>query len=123
MEDTLLTKNPINTVDKQQLFLTNLLFSKLQESFIINREDNKKHFNDFVEEQNTEVNLFYLPRRRLYCRANWMHSVMNKPELFFADKLLFMDSKNKSPLKRKLKKFFDFLNTLVHRNFEQFNRE
>lgn len=101
-----------------KVFVLNFLYHHIGKSMVYSPRKLKKYMNDYVNKPDPTFDLFYVPRRKHYCQANYLYATLNYDHSFLETNYIFMDYPNNNDLKKELSTHFDFLNTAIYKQKE-----
>jgi hypothetical protein len=114
--------NKINLPHSLEVFLMNFFYHHVRRKIQYKRKTLKNYLNDYVHKPDFSFDAFYLPKRKYYCQANFLYTMLNFKQQFIDSKFIFNDYTNKNPLKKELSVYFDFLNTSVYK-YDEFPKK
>lgn len=98
-----------------EIFLMNFFYQHTRRKIQYNRKTLKPYLNNYVHKPDFSFDAFYLPKRKYYCQANFLYTMLNFKQQFIDSKYIYNDYQNKNALKKELSIDFDFLNTSVYK--------
>ena len=101
-----------------KVFILNFIYHHIGKSLVYSNKKLKKYMNDYVNKPDPTFDLFYVPRRKHYCQANYLYATLNFENYFLENNYIFMDYPNTHGLKKELSAHFDFLNTAIYKQKE-----
>lgn len=111
-----------NHPNSLKVFVLNFLYHHIEQSLVYPNNKLKPFLNDYVNKPDPTFDLFYVPRRKHYCQANYLYATLNFENYFLDTNYIFMDYPNTSSLKKELSVNFDFLNTTIYKR-KEFNKK
>ena len=130
----------VNSPNSLKIFTLNFIFHHLNSDMVYKEKELSSKLVDFVNPPDPSFDLYFVPRRKHYCQANFLYSTLNfvnRPDpsnihtkqrqqystlnfenQYLFNSYLFMDINNRNELKKELSPYFDFLNTSIYKNKE-----
>ena len=107
-----------NNPNSLRVFVLNFIYHHISKSLVYSNKKLKRYMNDYVNKPDPTFDLFYVPRRKHYCQANYLYATLNFDNYFLHTNYIFMDYPNSHGLKKELSGYFDFLNTAIYKQKE-----
>ncbi len=104
-----------------EVFLMNFFYHHVKRSIQFSKKKIQPYLNDHVYKRDQSFDLFYIPKRKHHCQANFLYSMLNYEDLFLSSKYIYMDYSNKHALKKSLIVHWDFLNTGIYK-YKEYNK-
>ena len=106
----------VNNPNSLKVFILNFIFHHLNTDLVYKEHQLRDYLVDFVNPPDPGFDLYFVPKRKHYCKANFLFSTLNFDTQYLFNSYLFMDYSNRNVLKKELSSHFDFLNTSIHKN-------
>lgn len=98
------------------VYIWSTIYQEFEKEFYYQRINTDRYFNANYEKPEYDTDIYFVPKHRKYCLANFLYFLMNKKE-HLSNKNLFIDYSPDSALKQELGKHFKLLNKRIYERY------
>lgn len=98
------------------VYIWTTIYQEFEKQFYFQNINTDKYFNANYEKPDYDTDIYFVPKHRKYCLANFLYVMLNKKEKL-NNKRLFLDSSPNNAMKQDLGKLFKLTNKQVYERY------